>query len=451
MQEQRTKVSQLISEFIAEKRQQFEQMSDTIWDYAEVKFEEEKSCKLQREFLEQQGFKIVWPCAGLDTAFMAEFGSGKPIIGILGEYDALPGLEQEADSARENHSEPASPGHGCGHNLLGTAGAEAVCAVKKAMEETGLMGTVRYYGCPAEEGGGGKAAMIRNHAFDDVDIALSWHPGFDSILYSRGKAACSYNFEFKGISAHAGIMPEAGRSALDAAELMNIGTQFLREHIKKSISIQYAFLDAGGKSSNIVPDHAMLSYTVRAESAVDMMDTLERLKQIAAGAAMMTQTTALEPTQEFIYANVLPNKTLLNIVSRNIEKHFPISYTAEELELAREFQLAGTQPEAAYPIVKKFNPSQELPARITTDFGDVSWVLPSAAFCVPTCAVGTRVHNWAMTAQGKTSYAHKGMHVAAAVIAESAMEIFADPGIVNEAKGDLEAVLNGKNYLKLFQ
>ena len=436
---------------ISENSNIFEEMSKSIWQNPEIAFNEVNACRIQKDHLKSNGFRITCPIGDLETAFYAEYGNGQPVIAILGEYDALPRLEQKAGCPHEEHPDDPGPGHGCGHNLLGTAGVEAVCALKEIMEKNNIGGTIRYYGCPAEEGGGGKSKMLKAGAFNDVSVAFSWHPGFDGILYCNGFAACTYIFEFNGISSHANLAPEAGRSALDAAELMNIGIQFLREHIKKSVNIQYAFIDAGGKSSNIVPNHASLTYTIRAHQADDMKDVLDRVIDVAKGAALMTGTRLSEPRFIWTYANILYNRTLTDILEENIKSELPLAYTSEELQLAAEFQKVGTMPNNPEPIKTMFNYSRELAPRITTDFGDVSWVVPSASFCIPSVAAGTRVHNWAMTAQTCTSYAHKAMHAAASVMAKSAMDVLFDDSIIAKAKEDLYSSLNGRNYFKLFK
>ena len=439
-----------VKESIANSSGAFEEMSDAIWDYAEVRFAEFKSSKLQMQRLREQGFSVVTPIGGLETAFYAEYGQGYPVIAILGEYDALFGMSHPAGLACEDSDQAGGPGHGCGHNLLGTAGVEAVCTLKQVMEKNGVAGTIRYYGCPAEEGGGGKNIMLKANAFDDVDVVLSWHPNSLTRIYTGGLAALGMEFEFKGISAHANVMPEAGRSALDAAELMNIGTQFLREHVKKTVSIQYAFLDAGGPATNIIPDHAKLSYTVRGTEFADVVDTMERLKNVAKGAALMTGTESLSPVLKLKFANILPNETLMNVVEKYIKRVIPIQYSTEEWELANAFKKEGTTPNATEALSAGFHSDRKLPSKITTDYGDVTWVIPGVCFSVTTCAVGTRMHNWMMTAQGKTKYAKKGMHVAAEIMASTAVDLFCNPYLVEQAKRDHVKALAGRDYFQMF-
>lgn len=435
--------------FLQANYEEFIKLSDSVWDFAEVRFEEKRSAALQMEFLHRKGFVVHHPIAQLDTAFYAEYGCGKPVVAILGEFDALPGLSQDAGVTEQRSSTAGKAGHGCGHNLLGTAGVAAVCALKIAMEAAGIRGTIRYYGCPAEEGGGGKCKMLLAGAFQDVDIALSWHPSTENGLYVAGTACASYIFSFKGLSSHANVAPHAGRSALDAAELMNVGANFLREHLKRTISIQYAFIDAGGPSSNIIPDHAKVSYTIRATSAQDVRETFSRLEKVAQGAALMTETTLLPVEKKFQYANILPNDTLEDVVLANVDRVFPMKPTEEELEQAKQFQNVGIKPDAGTPICVNFDKDKQRPSVITTDFGDVSWVVPAISFSVATAAVGTRVHHWSMTAQGKTNYAYRGMFSAALLMAYSACDIFEQPSLVNQAKIDLENILNGNNYFKM--
>lgn len=444
------KVKSAVFQSIDQNASAFEQMSDKIWEYAEIKFEEVRSAQLQIDFLKENGFRITPEIGGVKTAFVAEYGSGKPVIGFCGEFDALPGLEQAAGCPEEKHSQPPKSGHGCGHNLLGVACLEAAFAVKAAIEAGKLCGTVRYYGCPAEEGGGGKGLMIRAGAFRDVDIALAWHPSAVARLFDTSKAIAKYVFSFKGISSHAATMPENGRSALDAAELMNVGTNFLREHLKSGISIQYAFLDAGGINSNVVQSHASLSYAVRGANAKDIRDTYERIVKIAKGAAMMTETELEKVEQELFIANSMPNETLNRLICDNAEPFFPIEYTEEELALAREFVKVGTMPGAVEAFNTRFDTRREMPFPGSTDFGDVSWVVPAGSFGIPTCVVGTRGHSWQRTAQGTVSYAHKGMHVAGKIMAACAVDLMQDEQLVENAKQDFAQTLGDLDYFKLF-
>ncbi|MCC8059253.1 MAG: amidohydrolase [Clostridiales bacterium] len=439
MSEQNIWKTQLNEIWNADKAE-FESMSDAIWEFAEVCFQEKQSSTLQMEYLSNRGFRIIHPIGDMDTAFYAEYGSGYPVIAICGEYDALPGLANTAGLPMEEHPDPPASGHGCCHNLLGTAGVETVCAIAKLMEKQNIPGTIRYYGCPAEEGGGGKSKMIQAGAFRDADIALSWHPGFDAKFYVNGLALQSYIFSFKGISSHASVAPEKGRSALDAAELMNIGTNFLREHLK-NVSVQYAFLNAGGKLENIIPDYAKLKYTLRAHTVELLKDAETRLMDIARGAALMSGTQLLPVEKITYYENIVPNNVIFDVMATHIATHFPIEYTPEEIALMRQFQAVGSAPNAPYPIVRNFDYNRHQIPRITTDFGDVSRVLPSGSFCIPTVAIGTRVHNWAMTAQGCTSYAKKSMHVAAIILAETAVNLMLDHSIVEKAKAEFREIM----------
>lgn len=373
---------------------------------------------------------------------MAEYGHGKPVIAILGEYDALPGLSQEADCPVKKPVEGKPTGHGCGHNLLGTGSVEAVCAVQDAMDHHGIKGTIRYYGCPAEEGGNGKIFIVRSGAFEDVDIAMSWHPSMLTGLMAKTLCCTSTKFAFKGISAHAGVRPEAGRSALDAAELMNIGTQFLREHIPAHSKVQYAFVNAGTPQSNIVPDYAELTYTVRDTTAESAKDVQRRLCKIAEGAALMTETELMPPVVDLAYTSTVPNHTLFQLVLKTMGEHYPLSFTDEEVAYARTF--APQNPRPAYNA--GYNPSEEGALVLTTDFADVSWVVPSVEFLATCFATGGMAHHWSWTAQGKSSAAHKGMHTAAKVLASCAVDLYENPELVQQAKADFEAALSGASY-----
>lgn len=426
-----------------QKNSEFEKMSDTIWQYAEPAFQEYQSSKLQREFLEKKGFRITAPVGGMDTAFIAEYGEGSPVIAVLGEYDALPGLSQEADIMMQQPIEGAAAGHGCGHHLLGTAGVETVCAVKTQMDAGKVSGTIRYYGCPAEEGGGGKVFLIRSGVFDDVDIAISWHPFAAAGFMEHTLSVVISKFEFKGIAAHAADAPHLGRSALDAAELMNIGTQFLREHITSDCRIHYSFLDAGGPKPNIVQDHAELRYVVRSDDLASTREVFERICKIAKGAAMMTETTVCDPVITGAYANMIPNETLKKICMDAFDRLLPYDFSQEE-NYGRTFNKIVSGNDRSY--LNMFT------SRIqsgSTDFSDVSWVVPSICISSPCYTADTQLHNWAATAQGKSDAAHKGMHLAAKVMASCAMDIFENPAVAEEAKKELSQRLDGKVYKSL--
>ncbi|MCQ2558274.1 MAG: amidohydrolase, partial [Oscillospiraceae bacterium] len=274
------------------KPETFEQISDTIWSYAETRYHESKSAKLLCEALEGNGFCVTRPYAGIDTCFLAEYGSGRPVIGILGEYDALPGLSQVADCPEKKPVEAGGNGHGCGHHLLGTASLEAVCMLKQLMEQNAIQGTIRYYGCPAEEGGAGKGFMVRAGVFSDVDACITWHPMDVNGVMNHTLANMRMLFDFYGKSAHAAAAPFEGRSALDAVELTDIGCNYLREHVIPEARIHYAITDAGGPAANVVQAHAQEVYCIRAPRQDQVEEIFGRVCNCARGAALMTDTRA---------------------------------------------------------------------------------------------------------------------------------------------------------------
>ena len=433
-------------ELIDQRCKEFEKISDTVWDTPELCFKEFESTKVQREFMENEGFKITTPVAEMDTAFIAEFGTGKPVIAILGENDALAAQSQMADVAEAKPIVEGANGHACGHNLLGTGSMEAACALKTYMTENNISGTIRYYACPAEEGGGGKVFLARSGAFDDVDVAFSWHPSDDNTLDNTGLACVTFDLNFKGKAAHAAGEPWNGRSALDAAELMNVGVQFLREHVTTDTRIHYAFLNSGGIAPNVVHSATTLRYCVRAASSDYMEEVYKRVMKIAEGAAMMTETTVEGPFISSAYNDFLWNDTLDDLVLSNLEKLLPIKYTKEEEEYAAKFQKHGNKPDAEYPLDMTINYDRRKPARGSTDVADVSYCVPISQSRVVSAAIGSIGHGWTTTAQGKSSIAHKGMHTAAKMIAGCVYDIWNDPELIEKAKADHMKMTNGRKY-----
>lgn len=422
----------------------FEAMSDAIWEFAEPAFQEVRSSKLQMEYLEKKGFRITTPVGGMDTAFIAEYGAGKPVIGILGEYDALPGLSQQADVTHQEPIPGAAAGHGCGHNLLGTGGVEAVCAIQKLMDDGEVKGTIRYYGCPAEEGGGGKVYMIRDGVFDDLDAAITWHPFSTAGFMNNTLSLVISEFKFKGKTAHAAAAPHMGRSALDAAELMNIGTQFLREHIPVGSQIQYSFLDAGGPKPNVVPDHAAMKYVVRTPNLNLTREIFERVKQIAKGAAMMTGTEVSEPKIIAAYANILQNDVLEGLCKDALEELLPFDFSEEENAYATEFNRVLTGKNKGY-----FSKSLSNMSGGSTDFSDVSWVVPGVNVVTPTVSENTELHHWGAVAQGKSAGAHRGMHMGAKVMAACAVDLYQNPALIEKARAEWQERLDGSVYASM--
>lgn len=430
---------------IEENAKTYENLSDAVWESPELCYRETTAAALHVDALKAAGFKVTYPAYGINTAYLAEFGEGCPVIALLSEYDALDGMSQEADANIRKPIVQGGPGHGCGHQLLGTAVVEAAAAVKTVMEKEGMKGTLRVIGCPAEEGGGGKVFLIRAGAFKDVDIALSWHPNDEHGAQDTALAVVIAFFSFTGKAAHAAAAPEKGRSALDAAELMNVGTQFLREHVPDDVRIHYAYHDVGGLAANVVQANAKLQYVIRAKKNATVLDVYGRICDIAKGAALMAGVEVAEPVIIGAYANFIPNNTLGSLVNKYQNAFLPIEYTDEELAYAKRFQKDG---KAAEPICTKPPKKSEGPGG-STDLADVSWVVPTGAFYSACSALGTVPHSWELVAQGKSSIAHKGMHHAAGVLAASALDLYADPALVETAKADYAKATEGERYQSL--
>ena len=434
-------------ELIEQRKKEFEDISDAVWDFAELRFQEHKSSKLQREFMEKEGFRITCPVAGMGTAFIAETGSGKPVFAILGENDALPQQSQVANICEQRPIEEGASGHACGHNLLGTGGMEAACALKTYMEENHIPGTLRYYACPGEEGGGGKVFMARAGVFDDVDIAQSWHPSCDTTMDNTMLACVSFYIRFHGVAAHAAGEPWNGRSALDAAELMNSGVNYLREHMLPTSRIHYAYTNAGGTAPNVVQPFCELSYCVRATDGDYMEELYNRVIDCAKGAALMTGCTLEEPYIYSAFKDYLWNDTLDELTLKNLEILLPqISYTEDELAYAEKLKKCGTVPDAETPIDLTINYDRRKPPRGSSDVADASYCMPLTQARVVSATIGSVGHGWTTTVVGKNGIAHKGMHTAAKCIASCFYDMWEDPSIIEKAKADHQKMLHGRTY-----
>lgn len=449
---------QIVSEVIEQKRQQFIDVSDRIWEYSETKYEEVRSAEVLSVALEAESFQVERNAGGIETALVGSYGEGKPIIAFLGEYDALSGLSQKAGLAEKDPIVNGGNGHGCGHNLLGAGSLAAAVAVRHYMEKTGLKGTVRYYGCPAEEGGGGKAHMVRAGLFDDVDIAFTWHPWDENLAYNnRMLATCQMYFKFTGVSSHASFSPHMGRSALDAVELMNVGANFLREHMIPEARLHYAITNAGGSAPNVVQAEAEVLYKIRAPRSHQVSELLERVCDIARGAALMTQTN-LEMQFDAASSDLIPNITLGTLMHQSFLEFGGESYTEEEMAFAKAIQATFSEEEKRViqkqegkVLSVKVNAYSEEPGFIpaSTDVGDVSWVVPTGQIYVTTCAFGTPFHSWQLVAQGKSSIAHKGMLLAGKVMAASALTAMKNPEWIEKAKAEHQRQLDGEVYKSL--
>lgn len=435
--------------------------SDRIWEFAEVGLHEDRSAALQARILEEAGFKVEFGVANMPSAFVATWGEGSPVVALLGEYDALPRTSNKPVPYKDPLVEGGA-GHACGHNLLGIAALGAAIAVKQEMEEKGIKGTIKYMGCPAEETASGKVYMVRAGCFDGVDVALTWHPSsLNMVSLHSSLANRSVRFRFKGRTAHAAGNPEMGRSALDAVELMNIGVNYLREHIISQARIHYVITDGGGEP-NVVPGEAESWYYIRAPRASEAKEIYERVIRIAKGAAMMTDTE-LEVKFYGGCSNVVPNLPLAEALHRNMVKVGPSDWSEEEIAFARQMtegfppgQREGalaklTQEgidltgkylhDAILPLVKE---KTAMPG--STDVGDVSWVTPTAQFSTACFVLGSAGHSWQITAASGMSIGHKGMLQAARILALTTLDAMTDPDLIARAKEEFEKEKRGEVY-----
>ena len=439
-----------ILQAIEAKRSVLNDTADFLWDHPETAFTEFESAKYICEVLRKEGFTVEENVAGIATAFSGTFGSGKPVIGILGEFDALSGLSQVAGIAQQV-SAGGQNGHGCGHNLLGAGSLGAAIGVKAWLEKTGKSGTVIYYGCPGEEGGSGKAFMARDGVFDGLDAAFCWHPdAVNGIETDASLANYQILYKFDGIAAHAGGSPHLGRSALDAVELMNVGVQFLREHIPTSCRIHYAITDAGGFSPNVVQAHAEVLYLIRGVNNKIAAEIYERVNDIATGAALMTGT---KESHQFIKAcsNTILNGPMMQLLHEKLNAIPLPEVTREQKDYGR--QIVSTLPSATAekmerPINTDLRPlDQEKQGFGSTDVGDVSWVCPTAQILTACVARGTPAHSWQWTAQCKTDLARETTLYAAKVLAAAAVELMEDPELLQKAKDDHARRVGPNGYI----
>jgi aminobenzoyl-glutamate utilization protein B len=436
-------------------------LSDRVWDMPELCYAEFRSCAEHTAMLETQGFRVTRDVAGIPTAVMGEAGEGGPVIAILGEYDALPGLSQAAGVAEQQPMPGNGYGHGCGHNLLGAAAMLAATAVKDYLAANGVAGRIRYYGCPAEEGGAAKGFMARAGVFDDVDIAISWHPSsFCGVLPARSLANIRIDFAFHGRAAHAAAAPHLGRSALDAVELMSVGCNYMREHMPLDARVHSAILDAGGVVPNVVQAHAKVRYLIRATTLAELSRLAARIRKIADGAALMTETRVTSQVVSAV-SNLLPNKPLERAMQDNLERLGPPPFDDADRRAAADFQAtltdedieaayrrAGIPPKPDTPLCDLIVPLDAKPEGgiASTDVGDVSWVVPTVQARGATYAIGTPGHSWQLTAQGKMPAAHKGLVHVAKVMAATAVDAIRDETLRARAKADHQARVGQTPY-----
>ena len=461
--------------FIDAKAGMFTGLSDRIWDLAEVRFSLKGSADALCETLKNEGFTVERGAAGMAHAFTASFGSGSPVIGILGEYDALPGLSQVAGVAEKQDILAGAAGHGCGHHLLGAGSLAGAVGIKDYMKATGLPGKIIYFGCPAEEAGSGKAFMARAGLFTGIDGFVTWHPMTETGIWGVSSLA-NYQvyFGFTGVASHAAAAPEYGRSALDAAELMNVGVNYLREHVIQEARIHYAYTDVGGKAPNVVQPSAELLYYIRAPKTSQARSIFERTLDIAKGAALMTGT-AMKMRWDSYCAEYLVNDALGKAMYANLLTVGVNTYTQEERSFAQRF-VEGL-PESARQgipgkVAKLFQ--NEKPERIaeiagqsiigdimpysmsdsvmpgSTDVGDASWHAPTVQLFTTCFPAGTVAQSWQFVACGCSSMAHKGMLQAGKVIALTALDMLENPSLLAEAKAEHIRRLAGETYQSPF-
>ncbi len=440
-------------------------LSDQIWSLAELRYAEQESARLHADGLAAAGFRLEQPLAEIPTAFAAEYGEGGPVIGLLGEYDALSGLNQQSGAlqCRPSVDSPGLNGHGCGHHLLGAAAHLAALAVQQHLRAQGLPGRIRFYGCPAEEGGSGKTFMARAGAFDDLDAALTWHPGSHTGVFSQSTLAnIQASFVFRGRAAHAANSPHLGRSALDAVELMNVGVNYLREHMPPDARVHYAITDSGGLSPNVVQARAEVLYLIRAARNHEAAELYERVQNVARGAALMTGCE-LATRFDKACSNLLQNTALNQVLYQEMRQLGSLPVGDDEREQARQHHatlsdndvaeasrslgsaLRGQAP-ALFDGVTDYDPLRTDLLYGSTDVADVSWITPTAQAWVACYAFGTPFHSWQMVSQGKSSLAHIGMVQAAKVLAATAIRLFEQPEQLAAARQELNERRGGKPY-----
>lgn len=417
-----------------------------IWDYSELGYKEQKSSALLQSLLKENGFTVQAGVAEIPTAFVATYGTGSPVIGILGEFDALPGLSQQAVPEKSPAAGRTS-GHACGHHLFGTASVAAGIEIKKLMAEKKLTGTIKVFGCPAEEGGSGKVYMVRAGLFNDVDIVVHWHPGdANSITMTSALANKSAKFRFRGLSAHAAGAPEKGRSALDGVEAMDNMVNMMREHVPQETRIHYVITD-GGKAPNVVPDFAEVYYYVRHPQRDQVKMIFDRVVKAANGAAMGTETTV---DYEIIGGthDLLLNKSLAEAMQADLEKVGGVKYTPAEIEFAKKLQ---TSFNYSVPNIMQADSVKSLLIEMnagggSTDVGDVSYAVPTVGMRAATWVPGTPAHSWQAVACGGTEIGTKGMMVAAKTMALMGIDLFTRPDLVAQAKAEFKMVRGNYKY-----
>ncbi|HHT15383.1 MAG TPA: amidohydrolase [Clostridiales bacterium] len=455
---------------IDQNAQKLTEVSHKIWGYAELSLKEHLSAKALMDILQAEGFAIESNLCGMETAFLGSFGQGRPIIGILGEFDALAGLSQKATSIKKEPLVPGGNGHGCGHNMLGAGSLGAAIAVKEYLKNSGKEGTVIYYGCPGEESVGSKSYFARDKVWENLDAALTWHPSCVNEVQGWSSLSCiQHIYTFHGTSSHAAAAPEKGRSALDAVELMNIGIQFLREHMPDTARIHYAIIDTGGESPNVVQPQASVVYMVRDHQVHEALQLQKRVDAIAQGAALMTGTKVSIQFKDAL-SNTVLNDTLSKVMNDCLQGLEPIQYTEDEIDFAKSLIASLEHPPTGtpgtlskhFPDIKKWveevSDSGKMPLNTfympykqisyvmpgSTDVGDVSWQTPTAQANIVCYPAHTPGHSWQIVSCGASSIGDKGMIQAAKLLASTAITLFEKPELLAKAKKEFDQTLKGK-------
>ena len=457
----------IILEHLKENDEELNYIAKEIWDHPQVALQEEFACKLLAEKMEADGFAITWGAGGMPTAFIAEWGAGSPTIGLLGEYDALPGLSQELTSEK-SPIDIGGPGHGCGHNLYGTACMGSVMALKSAMQREGIGGTIRFYGCPAEETLVGKTFMARDGVFDDLDAAISWHPGDTNITWNGSSLAMnSFKVNFYGVAAHAGGSPWLGRSALDGVMLMDAGVNYMREHVPPESRI-HSVVTSGGQAPNVVPAFAQVWYFVRAPKREQVEEMYQWMQDIAKGAALMTGT---RHEIEFITGcyDVLPNSVMSDLLYEKMAAVDDMKFSEKERQFGRELQ--GTFPDGSVqrgfdwmqlstsaelnpatiddPLWEGVFPHSPTPPLMggSTEVADVSWITPTGQVTTTCWPLGTPGHSWQTVASSGSSIGAKGMIFAAKAMALAGLDLLTQPDLLAAAQAEFERARGGRDYV----
>lgn len=462
----------IIESSIEKKRSVYVELSSKIWDYAETCFREKRSSAELIKLFESEGFRIKSGIADMETAFIAETGHGEPVIGFLGEYDALPGLSQKADEIVPIPVKPNAPGHGCGHHILGVGAAAAAISLKEYMQESKLGGTIRYYGCPAEEGGAGKIYLARDGFFDDTACAITWHPTDDNNIWSMNFMAIqNLRIRFRGIAAHSASQGHLGRNALSAVELTDIAANYLRGHVQRDVCINYAIRNAGGPAPNVIQDFAEVVYNIRASHYSRAWETAKWVEDIAEGAALMTRTQ-VEVIFEGGLSELIPNRTLERIAYEKLVEVGPSPFTKEDIDFCTRIRdtfpsgsedstistleyLYGRVAKEIIPQIrgKAINdviyPFTEIPhAKYgSTDVCDVSWFTPTVQITTSCYAKDTPGHSWQEVAQGKRPLCFSGMLTAAKAMALTGAELLVNPEAVNEMRDEYKNTMVGRKYV----